>query len=74
MNEQIKILADQAGIKTNANTEYFKDNLNKWMDYYSEELAKLIIMECANIVDNHGRWILYDKLAIKIKQHFGITE
>ncbi len=38
-----------------------------------EKFAELIVRECADIVDNHGRWILYDKLAVKIKQHFGVT-
>lgn len=37
-----------------------------------ERFAELIIKECASIVDNQGRWILYDKLAIKIKKHFEI--
>ena len=38
-----------------------------------EKFAELIVRECASIVDNYGRWILYDKLAVKIKQHFGVT-
>jgi arginine/ornithine N-succinyltransferase beta subunit len=37
-----------------------------------ERFAESIIRECAGIVDNHGRWILYDKLAVKIKKDFGI--
>ena len=37
-----------------------------------ERFAESIIRECASIVDNHGRWILYDKLAVKIKKDFGI--
>lgn len=37
-----------------------------------ERFAELIIRECAGIVDNHGRWILYDKLAVKIKKDFGV--
>ena len=38
-----------------------------------EKFAEQIVRECASIVDNYGRWILYDKLAVKIKQHFGVT-
>jgi hypothetical protein len=38
-----------------------------------EQFAKLIVEECASVVDTYGRWILYDKLAVKIKQHFGVT-
>ena len=34
--------------------------------------AELIVQECASIVDLHGRWVLYDKLAVKIKKHFGV--
>jgi hypothetical protein len=26
------------------------------------------------MVDLHGRWILYDKLAVKIKREFGVEE
>lgn len=48
------------------------------MDDYDRQaieiFAELIIKECASIVDNHGRWILYDKLAVKIKEHFGVEE
>jgi hypothetical protein len=36
--------------------------------------AELIVRECASIVDLHGRWILYDKLAVKIKREFGVGE
>jgi hypothetical protein len=46
------------------------------MDHYDrqaiEKLTELIINECACIVDNDGRFTTYNKLAIKIKDHFGI--
>ena len=40
----------------------------------AERFAQLIVRECASIVDIQGRWILYDKLAVKIKKHFGVEE
>jgi len=38
------------------------------------KFAELIVLECASIVDTYGRWILYDKLAVKIKREFGVEE
>lgn len=40
----------------------------------AERFAQLIVQECASIVDNYGRWIMYDKLAVKVKKHFGVEE
>lgn len=46
------------------------------MDHYDhqaiEKLVELVIAECACIVENDGRFTRYDKLANKIKDHFGI--
>ena len=64
MNQRIKLLAEQAG--------FFPTELTS-VGPSVEKFAQLIVQECADIVDNHGRWILYDKLAVKIKQHFGVT-
>jgi hypothetical protein len=47
VNERIKELAEQAGITTNLDTDYFEKDINKWVDYYSEKFAELIINECA---------------------------
>jgi hypothetical protein len=41
-------------------------------DESAKKFAQLIVQECASIVDLHGRWVLYDKLAVKIKKHFGV--
>ena len=38
------------------------------------KFAELIVKECASIVDIHGRWILHDKLAVKIKRDFGVEK
>jgi hypothetical protein len=43
-------------------------------DESAKKFAELIVRECASIVDLHGRWVLYDKLAVKIKKHFGVEE
>ena len=68
MNERLKQLAEQA-------TTYIEPTSTSgegWI-FDKEKFAELIVRECASIVDNYGRWILYDKLAVKIKQHFGVT-
>ena len=60
MNKRIQQLAIEAGFYANPDVEKF------------EKFAQLIVEECAGIVDNYGRWIMYDKLAIKVKKHFGV--
>jgi len=49
MNERIRKLAEQAGITTNLDTDYFEKDMNKWVDYYSEKFAQLIIDECMTL-------------------------
>ena len=68
MNERIKELAEQARDWGYAEHSGYTAQL-----LFEEKFAELIVKECASIVDNYGRWILYDKLAVKIKQHFGVT-
>ena len=68
MNDRIKQLAEQA-------TTYIEPTATSgegWI-FNKEKFAQLIVEECASVVDTYGRWILYDKLAVKIKQHFGVT-
>ena len=50
MNERIKLLAEQAGITTNLDTDYFEKDMNKWVDYYSEKFAQLIVADVLNEV------------------------
>ncbi len=45
-----------------------------WNALSTGRFAELIVKECASIVDTYGRWILYDKLAVKLKKEFGIEE
>ena len=65
MNERIQQLAEQA-------SEIDGDDLLYYHPVFAEKFAQLIVEECAGIVDNYGRWIMYDKLAIKVKKHFGV--
>ena len=48
MNERIKELVRQAGITTNLDTDFFEKDPNKWVDYFSEKFAELIVRECIN--------------------------
>lgn len=54
MNERILELAKQAGITTNLDTDYFEKDMNKWVDYFSEKFAELIVRECADICINEN--------------------
>ena len=70
MNERIRLLAEQC-YETGP---IGKDGWPEYSKFNEEKFAKLIVRECASIVDNYGRLILYDKLAVKVKQHFGVEE
>jgi len=69
MNQKIKQLAGIAKNNVPAGLE-----VDQWVETYNQIFAKLIVKECASIVDTYGRWILYDKLALKIKREFGVEE
>jgi hypothetical protein len=67
MNEKIKQLAEQA-------TTYIEPTSTSgegWI-FNKEKFAELIIRECADIVENQGRFLRYDVLAKKIKENFEI--
>ncbi len=77
MNERIRELYRQAHLVR----EYPADDLLRggnpptvyWGgDESAKKFAQLIVQECASMVDLYGRWVLYDKLAVKIKKHFGV--
>jgi hypothetical protein len=84
MNERITQLSKQAGdyvnevytppVRSKTPGKIWEDGHVDWHTQFNQKFAELIVQECASMVDNHGRWILYDKLAVKIKQHFGVTE
>lgn len=72
MNKRIKELSEQAGITTNLDTDYYEKDMNKWVDYYSEKFAELIIQECYNVIikSQHGHFnpgTSWDAC----KEHFG---
>lgn len=48
------------------------DKMDDYDHQAIEKLAKLIVSECASIVENDGRFTRYNKLANKIKDHFGV--
>ena len=49
-------------------------NTDNFHAVVSGKFAQLIVKECASMVDTYGRWILYDKLAVKLKKDFGVEE
>lgn len=75
MNPRIRELAEQAGITTNLDTDYFEQDPNKWVDYFAEKFAELIVQECAKAADQGlaeitmqgPKWPSY-----YIKKHFGV--
>jgi hypothetical protein len=74
MNERIRELSEQAGITTNIDTDYFEKDMNKWVDYYSQKFAELLIRECADIAEVHF-YQAHDmgwNIAEIIKEHFGV--
>lgn len=72
MNERIKLLAEQAGITTNLDTDYFEKDINKWIDYYSEKFAELIVRECASVVERDMDRAEPIWCSDKILKHFSI--
>jgi hypothetical protein len=72
MNDRITQLAEQAGLGVIHNGIVLTKNVNAAEAF--EQFAQSIVQECASMVDLHGRWVLYDKLAVKIKKHFGVEE
>ena len=64
MNERIKELAKEAGITTNLDTDYFVNdpdsslktlsNAGKWVDYFSEKFAEMLIRECVDILSQNN--------------------
>ena len=68
MNERIKELVRQAGITTNLDTDFFEKDPNKWVDYFSEKFAELIVFECVKAVMDGTKE--GDHYAQRIEQHF----
>jgi hypothetical protein len=68
MNERIRELAKQATDWAD-NQNFYESH---YQDYMMERFAKLIVRECAGIVENQGKFSRYDVLAKKVKEHFGV--
>ena len=72
MNEQIKLLAEQA--RTEANDLVCSDTWtwNEWHDCFNKKFAELIVRECADIGQQYadGNYEVYNQ----ILEHFGIEE
>ena len=74
MNERIRELAEQAGITTNLDTDYFEKDINKWIDYYSEKFAELIVREVFEIIDDEASYTIYAPVVQLVKERFGIND
>ena len=77
MNERIKELAKEAGITTNLDTDFYNKDSNKWVDYFSEKFAELIIQECVAIANKYDEPKLSGPgmiIAGQIESHFGIDD
>jgi hypothetical protein len=78
MNDRIRELYQQAHSIRHHDGDPMRDGNPPTVYWQGEKSAKkfaqLIVQECASMVDLHGRWILYDKLAVKIKREFGVEE
>ena len=71
MNERIKQLAEQAGVKMNAYGRPIPASLASNFD----EFAELIVRECAEFVSNDRQNDDYGVfVANRIKEHFGVEE
>ncbi len=83
MNERIRELAEQGGITTNLDTDYFEKDINKWVDYYSEKFAELIVRECEKVAKD-PQWYSESPssgwrnpirhVCNVMKEHFGVEE
>lgn len=65
MNEQIRLLAEQA-------TKHYPatESSGEFSTFDKEKFAELIVRDCISIVERHGSWIGVDY----IKERFGIEE
>lgn len=68
MNEKVEDLMYKAGLTARG----CWDKMDDYDHLAIEKLTQLIVSECALIVENDGRFTRYDKLANKIKNHFGV--
>ncbi len=67
MNKRVKELWEQAA---KLETDPSWEGQTKFMEKFSE----LIVRECADIVENQGRFLRYDVLAKKVRENFEIKK
>ena len=72
MNERIRELAEQAGLKVNADGEIGPAFFGS-IDAGYKKFAELIVRECLLKIENE-RFELPDFIIDSVKQHFGVEE
>ena len=72
MNERIRLLAEQAGLKVNADGEIGPAFFGS-IDAGYKKFADLIVRECLLKIENE-RFELPDFIIDSVKQHFGVEE
>jgi len=72
MNQRIRQLAEQVGTTTNPDTDFYERDMNKWVDYFSEKFAQLIVQECMKV--SNQSLSKYELPSDKIAEHFGVEE
>lgn len=73
MNDLIRELMEQAGITTNLDTDYFDKDMNKWVDYFSEKFAELIVRECSETVQDFvDHRFPASEYPERLKKYFGV--
>lgn len=68
MNERIENLMYQAGVTASG----CWDKMDAYDQEAIEKLSRLIVEACADLVENEGRFLKYDKLADKVRSSFGV--
>jgi hypothetical protein len=74
MNERIQELAKEAGLIQAKDFKSGDEVKNIVFSNGLEKFAESIIKECSGIVENQGKFLRYDVLAKKIKDHFEIKK
>lgn len=78
MNPLIQELATLAGLTTNLDTDFFDKDINRWLDYYSEKFAELIVKECLDKIEAEAAQYHEPVWAVEligdIQEHFGVEE
>ena len=86
MNEQIRLLAEQAGeyvnsvytppVRSNTPGKIWEDGHIGWHEQFNQKFAELIVKECVEqvITGPNGPAHYAVEAAIRLKKHFGVEE